>query len=160
VTRAFVNHEINHCRRSPSIRRSHWGGGTIAIRVQNLSKCYSVCSWLVCNFLHPKPVDFGQDPLALGTTQSGRKSFDANLAISTILFERSSRHFHDVYSTLKKLRHHRLAFSAYPLSGGFERPFFIPTWMMRPVLTIEHVLRALSRYLAFRILVVLEQEFH
>lgn len=32
--------------------------------------------------------------------------------------------------------------------------------MMRPVLTIEHVLRALSRYLAFRILVVLEQEFH
>jgi hypothetical protein len=94
--------------------------------------------------LHPKPVDFGQDPLALGTTQSGRKSFDANLAISTILFERSSRHFHDVYSTLKKLRHHRLAFSAYPLSGGFERPFFIPTWMMRPVLTIEHVLRALS----------------
>ena len=118
--------------------------GSFAIRVQNLSKCYSVCSWLVYNFLHPKPVDFGQDPLALGTTQSGRKSFDANQAISTILFERSGRRIHDVYPTLKKLQQHRLAFFAYPLSGGFKRPSFISTWMMRPVLTIEHVLRCLE----------------
>jgi hypothetical protein len=39
---------------------------------------------------------------------------------STILFERPSRRFHELYSSLKKLRHHRLAFFAYPLSGGFE----------------------------------------
>jgi hypothetical protein len=105
----------------------------------------------------PEPADFRQDPLVLSPLQPGRKPFDANQAFSTILFERSSRRFHDVYPTLKKLRHHRLVFFAYPLSGGFERPSFIPTWMMRPVLAFERVLGVLGRYLAFRILVVLEK---
>jgi hypothetical protein len=89
--------------------------------------------------------------------QPGRKRFDAHQAISTILFERSSRRFHDVYPNLRKLRHHRLAFFAYPLSGGFERPSLMPTWMARPVLAFERALGALSRYLGFRILVVLEK---
>jgi hypothetical protein len=76
---------------------------------------------------------------------------------TTILFERSSRRFHELYPRLKKLRHHRLAFFAYPLSGGFAHPSLMPTWMMRPVLTFERFLGVLSRYLAFRILVVLEK---
>jgi hypothetical protein len=54
--------------------------------------------------------------------QPGRKPFDVNQAISTILFERSSRRFHELYPNLRILRHHRLAFFAYPLSGGFEHP--------------------------------------
>jgi len=89
--------------------------------------------------------------------QPGRKPFDANQAISTILFEPSSRRFHELYPNLKKLRHHRLAFFAYPLSGGFEHPSLMATWMMRPVLTLERLLSMLSRSLAFRILVVLEK---
>jgi hypothetical protein len=50
-----------------------------------------------------------------------------------------------------------LAFFVYPLSGGFERPALLPMWMVRPVLAFERVLGALSRYLAFRILVVLKK---
>ena len=107
--------------------------------------------------MRAEPVDVDHDPLALSPTESGRKPFDLNQAISTILFERSSWHFHDVYPNLRKLQHHRLAFFAYPLSGGVERPSFIPTWMMRPLLTFERFLGVLSRYLAFRILVVLEK---
>ena len=126
-------------------------------RVIIMDPYISVCSWPIYRFLHPEPVDFDQDPLALSPSHPKRKPFDANQAISTILFERSSRRFHDVYPTLRKLRHHRLAFFAYPLSGGFERPSLIPTWMMRPVLTFERVLGVLSRYLAYRILVVLEK---
>lgn len=109
-------------------------------RVIIMDPYIAVCAWPVYRFLHSEPVDFGQDPLALSPTQPKRKPFDANQAISTILFERSSRRFHDVYPALKKLRYHRLAFFAYPLSGGFERPSFMPTWMMRPVLTLEHFL--------------------
>jgi hypothetical protein len=75
-----------------------------------------------------------------------------------MLFERSSQRFHALYPALKKIRHHRLAFFAYPLSGGFEHPSLLPTWMMRLVLTFERLLGRLSRYLAFRILVVLEKE--
>jgi hypothetical protein len=33
----------------------------------------------------------------------------------------------------------------------------MPAWMVRPVLAVERALSVLSRYLAFRILVVLEK---
>ena len=126
-------------------------------RVIIMDPYISVSSWPIYRFLHPEPVNFDQDPLALRPMQPGRKPFDANQAISTILLERSSRRFHELYPTLKKLRHHRLGFIAYPLSGGFERSSLIPVWMMRPILTVERLLGVLSRYLAFRILVVLEK---
>ena len=117
----------------------------------------SVLSWPVYHFLHPEPVDFGQNPLQLQLPKEDRKPFDANQAIATILFERSSRRFHELYPNLKKLRHHRLAFFAYPLSGGFEQPSLLPIFLVRPVLAMERLLRFLNRFLAFRVLVVLEK---
>lgn len=111
----------------------------------------------VYHFLHPEPVDFRQDPLVMSPMQPGRKPFDANQAISTILFEQSSRRFHELYPNLKKIRHDRLAFFAYPLSGGFEHPSLTPKWMVRSILAFERFLGVMSRYLAFRILVVLEK---
>ena len=126
-------------------------------RVIIMDPYISVCSWPVYHFLHPEPVDFRQDPLALSPMQPGRKPFDANQAISTILFERSSRRFHELYPSLKKLQHHRLAFFAYPLSGGFDHSSLLPVFLVRPVLALERVLRLLNRFLAFRVLVVLEK---
>ena len=132
------------------------GESAIAVEVL-VNNAGSVFSWSVYHFLHPEPVDFDQDHLVLSPMQPGRKPFDANQAISTILFERSSRRFHELYPGLEKLRHHRLAFFAYPLSGGFEHPSLMPTWMVRPILAFERFLGVLSRYLGFRILVVLEK---
>ncbi|MEQ1848010.1 MAG: methyltransferase domain-containing protein, partial [Nitrospira sp.] len=129
-------------------------GGRIII----MDPYISVCSWPVYQFLHPEPVDFSQDPLTLSPMKSGRKPFDANQAIATILFERSSRRFHELYPSLNKLRHHRLAFFAYPLSGGFDHPSLMPMWMARPFLAFERLLGVLNRYLAFRLLVVLEKD--
>ena len=126
-------------------------------RVIIMDPYISASSWPVYHFLHPEPVDFSQDPIVVNPPQPGRKPFDANQAISTILFERSSRRFHELYPSLKKLRHHRLAFFAYPLSGGFDHPSLMPSWMLRPVLAFERLLDMLSRYLAFRILIVLEK---
>ncbi|MDO8358303.1 MAG: class I SAM-dependent methyltransferase [Nitrospirota bacterium] len=128
-------------------------GGRIII----MDPYISVCSWPVYHFLHPEPVDFSQDPLTLSPMKAGRKPFDANQAIATILFERSSRRFHELYPSLRKLRHHRLAFFAYPLSGGFDHPSLMSTWMALPLLALERLLGVLSRYLAFRLLVVLEK---
>jgi SAM-dependent methyltransferase len=130
-------------------------GGRIII----MDPYISVCSWPIYHFLHPEPVNFDQDPLALAPMRPGREPFDANQAVSTILFERSSGRFHELYPTLKKIRHHRLAFFAYPLSGGFDHSSLLPTWMIRTVLALERLVGVLSRYLAFRILVVLEKEF-
>jgi len=82
---------------------------------------------------------------------------DLILYASTILFERSSRSFHELYPSLKKLRHHRLALFDYPLSGGVEHPSLMSTWIIRPVLALERFMDMLSRCSAFRILVVLEK---
>jgi SAM-dependent methyltransferase len=117
----------------------------------------SAFSWPVYHYLHPEPVDFDQDPLILSPLQRGRKAFDSNQAVATILFERSSRRFHELYPSLKKLQHRRLAFWAYPLSGGFDHPSFLPMWLAHPTLWLENTLSFLDRICAFRVLVVLEK---
>lgn len=91
---------VRHCF-DEALRVLQSGG-----RVIIMDPYISVSSWPVYHFLHPEPVDFGQDPLVLSPMQPGRRPFDANQAISTILFERSSRRFHEMYPTLKKLQHH------------------------------------------------------
>ena len=126
-------------------------------RVIIMDPYISALSWPVYHFLHPEPVDFDQDPLALSPVQPGRKPFDANQAVATILFERSSRRFHELYPSLIKLRHHRLAFFAYPLSGGFDHSSLLPVFLVRPMLALERLSGFLNRFLAFRILVVLEK---
>lgn len=114
-------------------------------------------SWPIYHFLHPEPVDLQSDPLQLQLPQEDRKPFDANQAVSTVLFERSydafQRHFPEFEMRLRR----RMAFVAYPLSGGFERPSLLPTMFVRPILAIEKTMGFLSRFLAFRILVVLEK---
>lgn len=114
-------------------------------------------SWPVYRFLHPEPVDLKQDPLMLQPSSSERHPFDANQAIATILFERGFDKFQHHYPHLIKVHHRRLAFFAYPLSGGFEHPSLVPLSLIRPLLIFERALSFLSRFLAFRILVVLEK---
>ena len=50
-----------------------------------------------------------------------------------------------------------MAFFAYPLSGGFEHASLLPDFLVGPVLALERGLRFLNRFLAFRVLVVLEK---
>ena len=117
----------------------------------------SVLSWPIYHFLHPEPVNLRQDPLQLQLPNEARKPFDSNQAIATLLFERSFGAFCQLYPQYKKLQYHRMAFFAYPLSGGFEHPSLLPLILVRPVLALERVLHFLNRFLAFRVLVVLEK---
>jgi hypothetical protein len=103
-------------------------------------------------------VNFRQDPLQFQLPNEDRKPFDSNQAISTLLFERSFGAFCHLYPQYKRLHYHRMAFFAYPLSGGFEHPSVLPLILVRPVLALEQVLRFLNRFLAFRVLVVLEKD--
>jgi len=117
----------------------------------------SVLSWPIYHFLHPEPVSFLQDPLQLQLPKEDRKPFDSNQAIATLVFERSFGTFCRLYPQYKRLHYHRMAFFAYPLSGGFEHPSLLPVFLVRPVLALERVFRFLNRFLAFRVLVVLEK---
>lgn len=117
----------------------------------------SALSWPVYHFVHPEPVDFRQNPFELRGADPGRKPFDSNQAMSTILFERSYRRFQEHYPQFELHVLKRMAFFAYPLSGGFEHRAFLPMGLVRPMLKLEKALEGLSRLLAFRILVVLEK---
>ena len=117
----------------------------------------SALSWPVYHFLHPEPVDFGQDPFVLQPPNAQRRPFDSNQAVATILFERSYDRFQRQYPQLKKLHQRRMAFFAYPLSGGFDHPSLLPLGLVRPVLALERAFGFLNRLFAFRLLVVLEK---
>ena len=118
----------------------------------------SLASWFIYRFLHPEPVDFRFDPLAPHVPQPGRKPFDSNQAIATILFERSFDRFSQSFPQLEKIVHRRLSFFAYPLSGGFDHPSLVPPFLVKPLLKFEKRISFLGRILAFRILVVLERK--
>ena len=126
-------------------------------RVVIMDPYVSALSWPIYRFLHPEPVDFQQDPFVIVSPVAGRRPFDANQAVARIVFERSYERFRQLYPHFLKLAHKRLAFFAYPLSGGFDHPSLLPLWSLDAFLHVERWLRSLGRLLAFRLLVVLEK---
>jgi hypothetical protein len=102
-------------------------------------------------------VDVREDLLARKTPRAGRRPFDANQAVATILFERDRSGFHSHYPGLCIQHLRRMACAAYPLSGGFDHPSLLPQWLVTPMLRLEHHLEKLGRFLAFRLFVVIER---
>ena len=79
-------------------------------------------------------------------------------SIATILFERSFHRFRQFFPQLEKIVYRRLSYFAYPLSGGFDKPSFLPLFLVKPLLALENRASFLGRVLAFRVLVVLEKK--
>jgi SAM-dependent methyltransferase len=150
-----VLHHIENIRLffDEALRVLHLNG-----RIIIMDPYVSWASWPIYHFFHPEPVDLYQDPLQPITPRDDRRPFDANQAVATILFERSQHAFVAAYPQFQKVLHKRLAFFAYPLSGGFERHSLLPLTFVRPLLAVERMMGFLSRILAFRILVVLEKK--
>lgn len=126
-------------------------------RIVIMDPYVSALSWPIYRFLHPEPMDFKRDPLTIVAPLAQRRPFDANQAVARIVFERSYERFHRLYPQLAKIVHEHLAYFAYPLSGGFDRPSLVPLWSIDPLLRFEQWCRRLGRLLAFRLLVVLEK---
>jgi SAM-dependent methyltransferase len=148
-----LHHIENICLFFDEARRVLQPGGRLVV----MDPYVSWMSWPIYHFFHPEPLDFRQDPLQLRPPVAERKPFDANQAVSTIVFERAFSTFQRRYPQFEKRVHQRLAFFAYPLSGGFEHPSLLPICLVRPLLLLERMLWFLNRLLAFRILVVLEK---
>lgn len=126
-------------------------------RIVMMEPYISWASWPVYHFLHPEPVDFRQDPLALVEPSPNRQPFDANQAFATILFERNFKQFKAQYPHFIKIYHRKTAFLTYLLSGGFDKPSLIPLSLLKPLLALENMLSFLNFFVAFRIIVVLEK---
>jgi SAM-dependent methyltransferase len=131
-------------------------GGRLAM----IEPAITPLSWLVYYFLHPEPVMLGVDPLADVEAAPERDAFDANQAIPNLLFarERDRLRFMEVFPELRVVGFRRLSLFAYPLSGGFKSWSLIPGAAVSAVLALERaLLPLLGRWLAFRMLVVVER---
>lgn len=117
----------------------------------------SWASWPIYRWLHPEPFDCTEDPLVLKPPQADRRPFHANQAVATILFERNHPRFQSCYPGFSVTHIRRLAYIAYPLSGGFEYGSFLPGWLVAPILRLERTLERAGSLLAFRMLVVIER---
>ncbi|OQW33383.1 MAG: methyltransferase [Nitrospira sp. SG-bin1] len=129
-------------------------GGRIII----MDPYLSWVSWPVYRWLHPEPMVCTEDPLVLKPPQTDRRPLDANQAVATILFERNHSRFRSHYPRLSIQYIKRLACIAYPLSGGFDHPSFLPEWLVAPILRLERTLERVGWLLAFRMLVVIERQ--
>lgn len=131
-------------------------GGNIII----MDPYVSPISWPVYHFLHSEPVNFSQNPLESGSINSERRPFDANQAVSKLLFEKHSRSFKQRFPQLTLTHKHYLSFIAYPLIGGFDHPSFLPNSLLPYVLKLERMLKPFGRFFAFRILLVLKKSIN
>ncbi len=118
----------------------------------------SPISYPVYKFLHDEPLDLGVDPLALYAGGDARDPFDANQAIPTLLFGRRRAAFEAAFPALSIQRVQHMSGFSCPASGGFSHGPFLP-W---PIWSLWHRMdtmlpSALMRWMAFRMLVVLER---
>jgi SAM-dependent methyltransferase len=115
-------------------------------------------SWIFYNFFHEEPVILKDDPLADGPLTPGRKPFDANQAIPSLLVGKYRQELAQKVSQLSLKNVEYLSLWAYPLSGGFKRWCLVPRSWLRSLLVIEKSLeRLLGRVMGFRLLIVLEK---
>ena len=89
-----------------------------------------------------------------------RDPFDANQAIPTVLFGRGRRAFAEAFPALAIARIQYMSGFSCPASGGFSHGPFLPWALWSLLHRIDGALpSALMRWMAFRMLVVLERAY-
>jgi hypothetical protein len=119
----------------------------------------SPVSYPVYKFLHDEPLDLSVDPLALEAGGgAARDPFDANQGIPTVLFGRGRRAFTQAFPGLAIARIQYMSGFSCPASGGFSHGPFLPWALWSLLHRIDGAMpSALMRWMAFRMLVVLER---
>jgi SAM-dependent methyltransferase len=116
-------------------------------------------SRIILRIFHPEPINMRQNPLKNCPPDHGRKPFDANQALPTLLFGRYRSSFLETFSSFRivELKYHDLF--VYPLSGGFRSWCLVPYSLIQPLLLIEQrLLVFLGPLMAFRLFCVIEKK--
>ncbi len=138
-------------------RRVLMGRGRLIL----LEPFISAWSWPVYRYLHPEDVDFSIDPFSKGgiwRDAADKDPFDGNMAVATLLFLRKRDRLSSMFPDFHVTEIHYSDFLLYPLSGGFEKPSLCPEFLVPAVCAAEKILQPLSRFLAYRMLAVMEKE--
>ena len=125
-----------------------------------LEPCISPLSFLIYNYLHQEDVDFSPDVFSEGMWRSleQKKPFDGNMAIPTRMFLREPNRFRQIFPQFDIIQISYSDYFVYPLSGGFEHPSLIPLFALPFLQFFEKLLQPLGPFLAFRLLIVLENK--
>jgi SAM-dependent methyltransferase len=117
--------------------------------------CSPVSTFFYKRF-HHEQTDLSVDPLG-DPALSSDAPWDSNQALATLVFWRDLERFRALRPELAVRRRERLAFIAYPLSGGFTKRPLLPYALARPVALLERTLAFAAPLLAFRCLVTVER---
>jgi SAM-dependent methyltransferase len=125
-------------------------------RVTILDPYCSPVSTPLYRAFHPERTDlsasaFDEDP------RVDEAPFDSNQARATLAFFRAAHELEARWPELRLVERRRLAFLAYPLSGGFLGRRLVPDRVGRALIRVERGLTWAAPVLAFRCLVVLER---
>ena len=115
----------------------------------------SPVSWFLYKIGHDEEVDMSWQASMDCVPDSGKKPYDSNQAIPTLLFNRSNAILDNL--NLSVMNKKWLSLFVYPLSGGFQKWSLIPSSFVSFMLKVESkILPFLGPIMAFRLVVVLK----
>lgn len=127
-------------------------------RIVMMEPYVSWASFPVYKWLHQEGLRWNGNPLLNRDPDRGRDPFQGNQAVPTLIFKQSRKAFAKQHPRLGILREERTDFLVYPLSGGFHHKSLCPNFLLGFLEGCERLLRPLNRWLAFRVLIVLEKK--
>jgi len=127
-------------------------------RIILLDPAITPLSWFFYHIIHEEPVVLNTNPLEDGPLSLGRKPFDANQAIPSLLFGKHKKSFSKEFPDLQIVERSFMSLWCYPLSGGFKPWSLIPSFVINPLLKFEKKIEPyLGRFFGFRLFIVLEK---
>jgi SAM-dependent methyltransferase len=116
-------------------------------------------SWLsfpVYRFLHSEGMRWNTDPFH-DRSWERKEPFEGNQAIPTLMFRKRREKFMEAFPRLRIIHEQTMDISLYPLSGGFHQRSLCPLSLWGALERLERLLNPMSRFLAFRLFIVLEK---
>lgn len=117
----------------------------------------SPVSLVIYKFFHPEPVLMNCNPLDSGMTKSSNRPFDSNQAIPTLIFFRFLKQWEERFPEFVIKTRKRLAFIAYPSTGGFGGKQLLSNRLIILTHSMEKYLDFSAFLTAFRVFVVIEK---
>lgn len=118
----------------------------------------SWASFFVYRFLHHEGMDWNIDLYKKEIPIEKKNHLHGNQVIPALIFERDKQLFSKKFSRFNIIRIEKRDCIIYPLSGGFHYPSLFPMFLFDVLEYLEKLFKPLSRFLAYRIFVVLEKK--
>lgn len=126
-------------------------------RIIMMEPYVSWASFFVYRFLHSEGMIWQIDPFKMHCSGKDKNASHGNQAIPILIFEKYREQFIENFPRLKIIKEDRMDFAVYPISGGFHNPNLCPLFLYPVLEYLEKCLLPLSRFLAFRLFVVIEK---